>query len=81
MAVGGGADSVGNATGLTQLVLQMLTEVHTRLSHNIMNRIDEMGNRIDDVEESFADLVHEPQQDFDQAARNVEAGSGQMRNS
>jgi heat shock factor-binding protein 1 len=42
------------------------------MSDNIIGRIDEMGNRIDDLEKSIADLVQEAQADSDQAARNVE---------
>ena len=87
MAIGGGADSADNANELTQLVQQMLTQMQTRfqtMSDNIIGRIDEMGNRIDDLEKSIADLVQEAQADSDQAARNVEGhqqkGPGQMRN-
>ena len=43
------------------------------MSDNIINRIDEMGTRIDDLEKSIADLVSEAQADSDQAAKNVEA--------
>jgi heat shock factor-binding protein 1 len=31
------------------------------MSDNIIGRIDEMGNRIDDLEKSIADLVQEAQ--------------------
>lgn len=70
-----GADSSDNANELTQLVQQMLTQMQSRfqsMSDNIINRIDEMGTRIDDLEKSIADLVQEAQADSDQAARNVE---------
>ena len=43
------------------------------MSDNIIGRIDEMGNRIDDLEKSIADLVQEAQNDSNQAAANVEA--------
>lgn len=75
MVIGGG-DSSDNANELTQLVQQMLTQMQTRfqsMSDNIINRIDEMGTRIDDLEKSIADLVSEAQADSDQAAKNVEA--------
>jgi len=42
------------------------------MSDNIIGRIDEMGNRIDDLEKSIADLVQEAQADSNQAAGNVE---------
>lgn len=35
------------------------------MSDNIINRIDEMGTRIDDLERSIADLVNEAQSDAD----------------
>lgn len=75
MVIGGG-DSGDNANELTQLVQQMLTQMQTRfqsMSDNIINRIDEMGTRIDDLEKSIADLVSEAQADSDQATKNVEA--------
>ena len=74
MMVGGG-DSGDNANELTQLVQQMLTQMQTRfqsMSDNIITRIDEMGTRIDALEQSISDLVQEAQTDSDQAARNVE---------
>lgn len=73
--MGAAGDSSDNANELTQLVQQMLTQMQTRfqsMSDNIINRIDEMGTRIDDLEKSIADLVQEAQTDSDQAARNVE---------
>ena len=68
----GGGDSSANE--LTQLVQQMLTQMQSRfqtMSDNIIGRIDEMGNRIDDLEKSIADLVQEAQSDSDQAAGQV----------
>ena len=53
-------DSADNANELTQLVQTMLTQMQSRfqtMSDNIIGRIDEMGNRIDDLEKSIADLV------------------------
>ena len=60
-APGGGDNS---ANELTQLVQQMLTQMQSRfqtMSDNIIGRIDEMGERIDDLEKSIADLVQEAQ--------------------
>jgi heat shock factor-binding protein 1 len=44
----------------------MLNQMQNRfqsMSDNIINRIDEMGTRIDDLEKSIADLVNEAQND------------------
>ncbi len=41
------------------------------MSDQIIGRIDEMGNRIDDLEKSIADLVQEAQSESDQAAGQV----------
>jgi heat shock factor-binding protein 1 len=38
------------------------------MSDNIVNRIDDMGKRIDDLETSIADLVNEAQNDPDVAS-------------
>ena len=64
-------DSADNANELTQLVQTMLTQMQSRfqtMSENIIGRIDEMGNRIDDLEKSIADLVQEAHNDSDNAA-------------
>ena len=64
-------DSADNANELTQLVQTMLTQMQSRfqtMSDNIIGRIDEMGNRIDDLEKSIADLVQEAHNDSDNAA-------------
>ena len=53
----------------------MLTQMQNRfqtMSENIIGRIDEMGNRIDDLEKSIADLVQEAQNDSENAARDVQ---------
>lgn len=57
-----------NANELTQLVQTMLNQMQSRfqgMSDNIINRIDEMGKRIDELEGSISDLVSEAQQDPD----------------
>lgn len=68
--------SESNANELTQLVQSMLTQMQQRfqtMSDTIIGRIDEMGNRIDDLEKSIADLVQEAQSDSADAAA---AGQG-----
>lgn len=60
-----------SAAELTNLVQQMLTQMQTRfqsMSDTIIGRIDEMGNRIDELEKSISDLVTEAQTESDGAA-------------
>mmetsp|Transcript_24425 Transcript_24425/g.48584 ORF Transcript_24425/g.48584 Transcript_24425/m.48584 type:complete len:87 (-) Transcript_24425:34-294(-) len=49
-----------NAQDLTVFVQSLLSQMQTRfnqMSEAIIGRIDEMGNRIDDLEKSIADLM------------------------
>lgn len=51
-----------NANELTELVQNMLNQMQQRfkgMSENIVERIDEMGTRIEDLEKSIAELVQE----------------------
>ena len=51
-----------NANELTELVQNMLTQMQNRfkgMSENIVMHIDEMGNRIEDLEKSIGELVNE----------------------
>jgi heat shock factor-binding protein 1 len=54
----------------------MLTQMQQRfqtMSDQIIGRIDEMGNRIDDLEKSIADLVQEAQTDSSAVADQTAA--------
>ena len=64
------SDNVDSAQELTNLVTQMLDQMQTRFSQmngNIVNRIDEMSKKIDELEGSIGELVKEAQDepDFD----------------
>lgn len=77
-----GVDSADNANELTQLVQTMLTQMQSRfqtMSDNIIGRIDEMGNRIDDLEKSIADLVQEAHNDNDNVANTAQQNPPQQR--
>ena len=53
---------VDNAQDLTKLVQSMLTQMQQRfgeMNNNIVNRIDEMGAKIDELEASIGELVNE----------------------
>ena len=53
---------VDNAQDLTKLVQSMLTQMQQRfgeMNNNIVSRIDEMGNKIDELEASIGELVNE----------------------
>jgi len=57
---------VDNAQDLTKLVQSMLTQMQTRfgeMNDNIVGRIDEMGRKIDELEQSIGELVNEAQAD------------------
>lgn len=60
-----GADNANELTQLVQNVLSQMQQRFQSMSDNIVNRIDEMGKRIDDLEASIADLVNEAQNDPD----------------
>jgi len=56
------SEGSAQANELTELVQQMLTQMQGRfnnMSDNIIKRIDEMGTRIDDLEQSIGQLVDE----------------------
>ena len=58
----------------------MLNQMQSRfqtMSDNIINRIDEMGGRIDDLEKSISDLVAEAQSDAD-GQQNKSAPKGNI---
>ena len=53
---------LANANELTELVQKMLNQMQDRfksMSENIIERIDEMGNRIEELEKSIGELVNE----------------------
>ena len=57
-----------NAADLTKLVQQMLTQMQTRfgeMNGNIVERIDEMGRKIDELEASIGELVSEANAEAD----------------
>jgi len=60
-AGGGKAEAVPeNAQDLTIFVQNLLEQMQSRfnqMSSSIIGRIDEMGNRIDDLEKSIAELM------------------------
>ena len=60
------SDNVDNAQELTDLVTQMLEQMQTRfgqMNGNIVNRIDEMSKKIDELEGSIGELVKEAQEE------------------
>ena len=60
------SDNVDSAQELTNLVTQMLDQMQTRFSQmngNIVNRIDEMSKKIDELENSIGELVKEAQEE------------------
>mmetsp|Transcript_15393 Transcript_15393/g.21067 ORF Transcript_15393/g.21067 Transcript_15393/m.21067 type:complete len:80 (-) Transcript_15393:156-395(-) len=58
----GSSDVPENAQDLTIFVQNLLEQMQQRfnqMSTSIIGRIDEMGNRIDDLERSIADLMQQ----------------------
>ena len=52
--------NIDNAQELTQLVQQMLSQMQVRfgeMNNSIVGRIDEMGKKIDELEQSIGELV------------------------
>eukprot|EP00605_Chrysophyceae_sp_TOSAG23-4_P002026 GSChrysophyteH1.ASY1.ANO1.2244.1 assembled CDS len=66
-----------NAQDLTIFVQNLLEQMQHRfnqMSGSIIGRIDEMGNRIDDLEKSISDLME--QAGIDARAPNEDDGKG-----
>ena len=60
-----------NAAELTQLVQQMLQQMQTRfgeMNNSIVQRIDDMGKKIDELESSIGELIQEAQTENEAAA-------------
>ena len=69
-----------NANELTELVQNMLTQMQNRfkgMSENIVMHIDEMGNRIEDLEKSIGELVNEAASIDDQPVPPAQAKAQQ----
>eukprot|EP00919_Chromeraceae_sp_WS-2016_P036820 GHVR01087502.1.p1 GENE.GHVR01087502.1~~GHVR01087502.1.p1 ORF type:complete len:102 (+),score=40.39 GHVR01087502.1:60-365(+) len=59
---GGGTAADPNVADVSAFVQNLLREMQTRfqtMSDSIINRIDDMGTRINDLEKSIGDLMHQ----------------------